>query len=85
MQRHRNAPIGTAGLALFLVFFLSVPIAAQANVRGTVVFVTDPDYDDGLTQTFQFLSSRLDVGVFTRSDGTQLRVARKTAPAGGTR
>jgi len=49
-------------------------------VGGTVVLETDPDYNDGIAQSFVFDSILLDRGIFVRSDGRKLTVTRKGRP-----
>jgi hypothetical protein len=48
--------------------------------RGSIVFSTDPDYNDGILEAFIFVSPELDHGFFVGADGNRLDVARRLDP-----
>jgi hypothetical protein len=43
---------------------------------GSIVFSTDPDYNDGILETFIFVSPELDHGFFVGGDGKRPEVVR---------
>jgi hypothetical protein len=47
------------------------------SVGDTIVFEADPDYNDGIAQSFVFDSILLDRGIFVRADGKRLAVTHK--------